>query len=335
MLVLTRFREALAAPDRSLRTFGPAQPECDADGLPAVSRTALFAEAVVRCGGERWLLSAPLARSSLARIERALPRMRAERLPFVGGVRLLRDEMRCTDSAGAPRTVDLLAERLPEGRTLEACFGHCDPERIGDALDRLQRSMRALRFTHNNLKARNLLLGTDDNLYLVRSYYAAWNAPTEADDDAFEALRRRCGRHSVQTALLRDTEAPYRTPLTPYPGHLHVGPMCEQLLCVEDRTGYGYVDPHNRPAIASRFLWADDFREGRAVVATHEGTGLIDKQGRFVIEPRYEAIDYDERDGISVVYRDGFCARFGYDGRQLGPFRPEGESDGDEQTNNP
>lgn len=77
--------------------------------------------------------------------------------------------------------------------------------------------------------------------------------------------------------------------------------------------------------IPSHFLWANDFHEGRAEVQTAEGMGLIDKQGGYVIAPRYEIVEYDPATSISLVRLDGLWARFDYLGRQLTRFVPLGE----------
>ncbi|HBX90708.1 MAG TPA: hypothetical protein DEH06_05235, partial [Alistipes sp.] len=74
---------------------------------------------------------------------------------------------------------------------------------------------------------------------------------------------------------VHDAAAPYEA--APLPGHRWVSRTFEGLVCVEDETGYGYVDTQNRPVIPARFRWAGDFREGRAEVETDEGMGLIDR----------------------------------------------------------
>jgi len=103
--------------------------------------------------------------------------------------------------------------------------------------------------------------------------------------------------------------------------------MCEGLTCVCGESGYGFVDEAERVAIPLQYLWAGDFAEGRAMVETPTGMGLIDKQGRYVIEPRYEIVEYNAYTGCSRVRSEGLWARFDYLGRQQGPFTAVWQND--------
>lgn len=123
---------------------------------------------------------------------------------------------------------------------------------------------------------------------------------------------------------LHDTAASY-TALRRLKGHRWCSNLFEGLVCVEDETGYGFVDASNRVVIPSHFLWANDFHEGRAEVQTAEGMGLIDKQGGYVIPPHYEIVEYDPATSLSLVRRAGNWARFDYLGRQLTRFAPLAE----------
>lgn len=71
--------------------------------------------------------------------------------------------------------------------------------------------------------------------------------------------------------MMCDTSAEYSAPCTAFRNHLWVGHMFEQMICVEDAEGYGYVDTQNRYLIAPQYRWANDFHEGRAEVQTADG----------------------------------------------------------------
>ena len=58
------------------------------------------------------------------------------------------------------------------------------------------------------------------------------------------------------------------------------------------------MDTENNPVIRPQYTWAGDFREGRAEVETPSGMGLIDRQGRYVIPPEYEIVDYAPAESI-------------------------------------
>ena len=96
-------------------------------------------------------------------------------------------------------------------------------------------------------------------------------------------------------------------------------------MCVEDESGFGFVDLDNRPVIPSVYLWAGDFHEGRAEVQTAEGMGLIDRDGNHVLPPEYEIVEYDPATSTIRARRDGLWARFDYSGKQVSRFAPLGE----------
>lgn len=96
--------------------------------------------------------------------------------------------------------------------------------------------------------------------------------------------------------------------------------MCEGLTCVCGESGYGFVDEAERVAIPLQYLWAGDFAEGRAMVETPTGMGLIDKQGRYVIEPRYEIVEYNAYTGCSRVQERGAVGPVRLPGAAAGPF---------------
>ena len=92
---------------------------------------------------------------------------------------------------------------------------------------------------------------------------------------------------------------------------------------MEDDNGFGFVDTDNNPVIPAQFVWAGDFREGRAEVQTQTGMGLIDRRGCYVIPPEYEIVDYDPAASVVHVRNNGHWALFDYLGRRLTEFRTE------------
>lgn len=83
--------------------------------------------------------------------------------------------------------------------------------------------------------------------------------------------------------------------LTVYP-FAYVGPPGDGLLAYQAELSgkYGYILEKGVIAISPRFTGAQPFEEGRAVVNTAEQFGnrygLIDRTGRFIIEPAYEDV---------------------------------------------
>jgi hypothetical protein len=85
---------------------------------------------------------------------------------------------------------------------------------------------------------------------------------------------------------------------------------------------YGYVDATGRVAIAARFAWADDFREGLAAVLVCGIEGYIDSTGTLAIAPQFTRAGAF-RDGRALVATGGRIAFIDRAGRMLTPLYPE------------
>ncbi len=302
------FKEALECPAEHFRTLRGLIP-ARRDGAVAVSRTARFAEAEIRLDGSRWIVCAPLTRTATASVERTAEKLRYVRSDFLCEYRLLYSEMTFEDELGRPCSCDIVLQRLPEGEAFDPRTSTCDSRRLGEMLDALRAEFARTGFTHNNLKPSNLVIGDDGRLHPIRYHYA--EIGTECRDD-FAPLYAIIGTDAV--AAVNDAIAPYgaagsdgETVFT-----LHEG---LQRICRGER--YGFADEAGDIAIPVRYLWADDFREGRAVVETEDGLGLIDKSGREVIPAVYDDVCYDPVGGESVARLGGETIVFSYDGRRI------------------
>lgn len=306
-------------PDVSLATLYEAHAATDSRGIPTLMRTTRFAEAQIEWRGEQWLLSQPLTASGLHAIEQTASQLRRFNTRHLTRYLILPDEMRWQDAQGTHRTCDLILQHLPAGKPFSEALLSESQERLTEALSRLEAGLRELGFAHNNLKAENLRW-CGGALIPLRYHDAriGSEATFDRDAEAFETLRRKVGQ-SPDTQCVHDITAPYQ-PLRPLTGHQWTSHLFEGLVCVEDASGYGYVDADNNSVIASQFVWAGDFHEGRAEVETKEGMGLIDPTGRYVITPHYEIVDYDPARSIVHVRKDGLWATFDYLGQPLTEF---------------
>lgn len=307
------FMQALQTPDLSFATLCGLRADTDDQGLPKLMRTTRFAEAAISWQGRSWLLLLPLSGTALATVERTVSRLGRLTASSLAPYRLLPDELRWSDPSGKPHTSTLLLQPLPEGYGFDEALGLAPCDRLLAALDDLRRELYDLGFAHRNLRPGNLRW-TGQRFILLRSHDGGFGHPEE-DSSGFASLRDRILTAAGGT-LLSDTTANY----DPYPrfeGHCWVSHIFEGLVCVEDPTGYGFVDTENREVIASRFLWANDFHEGRAEVETETGMGLIDREGHYVVEPRYEIVEYDPATSIVHVRRDGRWTQLDYLGRAI------------------
>ncbi len=69
---------------------------------------------------------------------------------------------------------------------------------------------------------------------------------------------------------------------------------------------YGYLNAQGEWAIAPNFLYAGAFSDGMACAATQEGMGLIDGSGAWLLEPRFDVVEYGNGSLITAtVYGEG------------------------------
>lgn len=315
VVTLHEFVDALRRPGETLSTLGDAVLLCHPDGSPRVCRTTDFAEAAVEWRGATWLVCAPLGSRAWRQMLPAVIAVERIRERCIAPLRVLYGELRSVDATGVPFSADLLLQELPAGLPLDRAAGGGE---LLTALDRLQAELRRIDVSHNNLKPENIRVRADGSMCVIHNYRMTRGAG--GDDAAFAALRRRLAEQGAG-AMVADVSAVYAAvppqPVEEFPGHLEVAPEADMLVRVRDTEGYGFVDEHNRTVIASQYCWAEDFHEGRAVAEVASGVGVIDKRGRWVVEPRFDEAAYDERRSVIWARRGRRWQLFDYMGREL------------------
>ncbi len=316
------FMQALLTPDLSFATLTEARPVLGDGGMPRLRRTTRFAEAEIEWQGGRWLLALPLEPAAMQSVERTAAALRKIDCPALTEYRILPRELRWYDARTKLYVSDLILQRIPSGGGFSEAIHTERGATLLAALDLLEETLKRARFVHRNLKPANLVW-SDGHFYPLRYHDALIGSTDASDAEAIEALRRIV-RTTTSCAELHDAAADY-APSSRFTGHRWTGNPFEGRVCVEDESGFGFVDLDNRPVIPSVYLWAGDFHEGRAEVQTAEGMGLIDRDGKFVLPPEYEIVEYDPATSTIRARRDGLWARFDYTGKQVSEFAPLGE----------
>jgi hypothetical protein len=101
-----------------------------------------------------------------------------------------------------------------------------------------------------------------------------------------------------------------------------IDPLCENRVQIKEGDLVGFADEAGNKVIECKYLWASDFAEQRALVATPQRRmGLIDNFGNEIIPAIYDEVIYDVKTGHSEVTLSGQRAEFDYLGVQLSEFR--------------
>ena len=184
-------------------------------------------------------------------------------------IQILRDE---NDLHGRHRTTApaMVLHRLPEGR-LSVCAAEFDAESLRSALDKLEADCPSWASATNNLKPGNLYVTSDGRLIPVRYHFARfWRRTRRRRIRTSASVRARTG--AAGKCLRRGT--------VPLHHAARISDICSWARCPittgscgRQKPATGSSIPKNRPVIAPQFVWAADFREGRAEVQTTAGHG--------------------------------------------------------------
>ena len=287
--------QALEQPSISFNHLKGIVTERDANSRAKVSRTARFAEAVVTAiGGERLLIATPLRAEHIDGIDKIAERLHELSSPILGKITILHNELRYTDSLGREHFADVLVQSLPNGEK----FGidtSLSTELQLLMIEELKQEMTSAGITHSNLRPENIIVGDDGHLHPLRYYYATCG---DGCRDDFSQLR--------STAMQRNRDIPkcdYRS-LVKETEPFEIFPPQDGLMRVFATERYHFINIHSGERLPGNYLWATDFFEGRAVVESENGVGVITTSGEFLIPDTYHDIEFDTCQGI-------FFARFG------------------------
>ena len=127
-----------------------------------------------------------------------------------------------------------------------------------------------------------------------------------------EALLETAANTSAH-ATAHDITVPYTATETAGPQTIlldtetceHIGRPADTVVRYCKNGLWGYADAELRPLTAPVFTRADEFYEGRAAAGNTGGVGLIDRSGGFVMEPRFEALEWYGEWNVAAACLDG------------------------------
>lgn len=144
--------------------------------------------------------------------------------------------------------------------------------------------------------------------------YKQLNIARLTDDEKCAALWDMC--HIAPDTLRLAIEACAESPTTA-PRIVRQRPEREGLRLVESADGFFFITHEGETLNKEPFVWAEPMREGRAVVQTTEGWGLMQSNGEWCLPPIYEEVEWDENINLCVAMREGHWSLFDREGNAL------------------
>ncbi len=250
----------------------------------------------------------------LVEINAELVRLRA---PFLTQYQLHRAAAWRVDQRTQSTLCRVMMQQLPLGERLSvAAIGASvrTAERLYAAVDNLEQAMSICGVRFDRLRPEDLIVGIDGRLYPFRYdkiYFevdeqdeiVAAEPPLEECQQLRKEIEELCS-HAPQQSHYPTEPNPYSNSLCDiYGGYIYCREPHEGLIAVEDLDGWGFVDEMHSVVVEPKYLSVSDFRGGFAVVQIAEDGlfGLIDRGGRFILEPIYTLLEIDERSGNATV----------------------------------
>ncbi len=237
----------------------------------------------------------------------------------------LQEEMLVFDSADRPVWVDVVIQRVPEGERLDLLSSFAG---VRTGLKALAEWLAENDFAHGNICAKNVYVRNDGTVVLT-DYTHGSRRRSERDGkavelliSAIEAIERRPDMADAIRAGMVNGNAMRKLPellagletLQPAEKrgakYTFIGDMHDMLMRAFDGKSWTYIDKAGNEVFPVRFANATDFAEGRAVVETAEGYGLIDLDGKYVIEPQCDDIEWDHTNNVAIVTTEGLSGLF-------------------------
>lgn len=116
------------------------------------------------------------------------------------------------------------------------------------------------------------------------------------------------------TAVLREVPEAHNS------GYDHIEPAREGIRRVERGGLFGFIDRDEKEIAPPVFQFATDFAGGRSAVVLDDHFGLLCADGKYILEPVYESIDWYPEEGIAIASYEGLFGIIGRNGETIVPF---------------
>lgn len=271
-----------------------------------------FAEMEGSIAGKDYLFYAPITISGSAMMRASVE---CSQRTSLSDIRILEDEIiysgLSTDSCA------LAMESMPEGIRLSEAIYTYSKSKLLKGLEEFRARLKQLDISHNNLSINNIVVDSNHLWHSICNYNLEQGYGNDEED--FMAIERSINQLSIpDEPTAKSLEQLRLYSITTDREGNTIYPIVESCRRFTSKNGVGFKDKHDNVIIKDEYLWASDFSSNRAVVQLKNSKmGIIDRKGRYVIQPLYSSVVYNPMDGTSIV-RDGELQTcFNYLGEQI------------------
>ncbi len=292
------FISAVSTPKDYLNRLCSAKVHRNNRGEAIISNSQDMVSARITWHEKEFLLSMPLTPAGERAAHSAAITLSSVRSNLILGCKVLPCEMSYPNIKMTIEPIDLLLQEWPQGEPMADVMNLYSSEQLFDAADRLECELKRIHLSYSDLNINNIFVDYDCQLYPISM--ECRETKGEVCEESLSKLREQIALHFDTPVRAYDPAAHISAkPLCSLYGYSYVGNPFEGLSVAVNKDGYGYIDELGEVIIAPQFLWADDFKEGRAEVETLDGMGLIDSKGNYIIEPKYDIVEFDITTGHS------------------------------------
>lgn len=307
------------------------------DGLPLMHSTSRFLELEATWHNTPCRIYCPFEDSAIHDAQHLCAALKRIETPYLAAYRLLPNELNLGNRM-SDIVIEVLPEGgRPLNRILAEGIGAKQARRMAAKWIATANALAKIPFSHRALSTSRIIVRADGNMTLCGLHHGRIERSTDDHraiiEIAYEILRSAIPDAHYPTVnelltisdrqalckQLREIagEAKVVTEREPsndfhlitrqlldgvdFSDREWVGIVSEDRILFSKGKRYGYLDMMNNVVIDAQFIRAEPFHEGRAAVETDKGVGLIDKQGRWIIAPEFEDVNWSPDYNIATV----------------------------------
>lgn len=346
---------AVGAGDRAYSNLQGVRLTVGEEGLPQMRTSSRYVELDATWHSQPCHICCPIDPSATLDAARLTAALKRVDTPLLAGYRLLHNELLIGEQLS-----DIVIEVLPEGEPLDRILSAGVPakraRRLAAEWIATAEALAEIPFSHRALSTSRIIVRADGGMTLCGLHHARLESSTDdhraiveityqilqtaipnavyppivellttADRTELCArLRIIAGEAKVQTAKRPNENIQQITrkllDCIDFSNREWIGIVTEDRIAFREGERYGYLDMLNNVIIEPQFTRVEPFHEGRAVVETSAGAGLINKQGAWIIAPEHTVVIWSADYNVATVLNDHGWSLYDSLGRRISRY---------------